>query len=211
MNKSLFLPVLLAMIFFTSISFAQNKNDLEFGFFAGVSLASVVVEEESSDLKSKIALNAGFFSEYFFSEKWSLKSKIYYDQRGFDNAQIETIFTGTGYLIERGSYTFHNVTIPVLANFNFGNNERFYLNLGPFASYVFSVEKSVGGTESTDDFNSFDFGLEGGIGFKFSFSNKNEKSFFLEYTGQKGFLDLDNNEFGTIKNIQHSLNFGFKF
>ena len=139
MNKSLFLPVLLAMIFFTSISFAQNKNDLEFGFFAGVSLASVVVEEESSDLKSKIALNAGFFSEYFFSEKWSLKSKIYYDQRGFDNAQIETIFTGTGYLIERGSYTFHNVTIPVLANFNFGNNERFYLNLGPFASYVFSV------------------------------------------------------------------------
>ncbi|MCR9181908.1 MAG: PorT family protein, partial [Flavobacteriaceae bacterium] len=198
------------MIFFTSNSFAQNNNDLEFGFFAGVSLASVSEEENVSDLESKIALNAGFFSEYFFYEKWSLKAKIYYDQRGFDNAPI-LIIDGINNRTERGSFIFHNLTIPVLVNFNFGNNERFYLNIGPYASYIFSAEKSEGETESTDDFNSVDFGLEGGIGFKFSFSNKNEKSFFLEYAGQKGFSDLDNNEFGTIKNIQHSLNFGFKF
>ncbi len=163
--------LLLATIFFTIHSYAQKSGDFELGLFAGLSLSSVSSNEALADVGPKLGLNVGLFGNYFFSEQWGLRTKIYYDQKGFDNV----LLAATNSTTKEGSITFHNVTIPLMANFNFGNNNSWFINAGPYVSQLLSAQASEGVSEQKNQFNKTDIGAEGGFGYKFSLSKRNKK------------------------------------
>ena len=97
--------------------------------------------------------------DYYFSNSWSVKTKLIYDRKGWDNGFIEDDFGS--YITD---YNLDYLTVPVLASWHFGNNKNWFLEFGPYVGFLLNAEEVRFGTDVTDSFNSTDFGLALGIG-----------------------------------------------
>lgn len=200
--KKKFITVTL-LIAFSVIGFAQKKGDVEFGINLGLNSSNVTSEYLSSDTGTGV--NLGFAADYFFSDSWSLKGKIIYDQKGWDNGYFDD-----GINEFRTNYNLNYLTIPVMANWHFGKKKNWNLNFGPYAGFLLSAEETAYNTNVKEFFNTNDFGLNIGIGVKFPLSNKLKLN--IEYEAQSGFSDVfkDNNN-KRIIGTRGALNVGLNF
>lgn len=191
------------LIAFSVIGFAQKKGDVEFGINLGLNSSNVTSEYLSSDTGTGV--NLGFAADYFFSDSWSLKGKIIYDQKGWDNGYFDD-----GINEFRTNYNLNYLTIPVMANWHFGKKKNWNLNFGPYAGFLLSAEETAYNTNVKEFFNTNDFGLNIGIGVKFPLSNKLKLN--IEYEAQSGFSDVfkDNNN-KRIIGTRGALNVGLNF
>jgi len=202
--KNLFLTAILAFGF-ASISSAQDKGDVEFGFNIGYNSSTVIVSNSIFQPDSGNGLNVGLAADYYFSDRWSIKGKLIYDQKGWDNGTFEDAL-GT-YLTD---YNLNYLTIPVMANWHFGGTRNWYLNFGPYAGFLMSAEETAGGVDVKEAFNSTDFGLAFGIGVKIPVSDKLKIS--LEFDGQSGFSNVFKETNGyRITNSRGAFNIGLNF
>lgn len=200
--KKLFIAVVVTLGC-TLFSYAQNKGDVEFGVNLGFNFSNVSAGSFSSDTGS--GFNAGFAADYYFSDRWSIKGKLIYDQKGWDNGYFENQFG-----IYKADYNLNYLTIPVMANWHFGSKRNWYLNFGPYAGFLLNAKESSLNTEIKEYFNSTDFGLALGIGVKIPVSDK--LKVFLEYDGQNGFSDVFNNNQGDIvTGARSAFNIGLNF
>lgn len=191
------------LIAFSVIGFAQKKGDVEFGINLGLNSSNVTSEYLSSDTGTGV--NLGFAADYFFSDSWSLKGKIIYDQKGWDNGLL---YVGVNRY--NTNYNLNYLTIPVMANWHFGKKKNWNLNFGPYAGFLLSAEETAYNTNVKEFFNTNDFGLNIGIGVKFPLSNKLKLN--IEYEAQSGFSDVfkDNNN-KRIIGTRGALNVGLNF
>ncbi|SCX90066.1 Outer membrane protein beta-barrel domain-containing protein [Nonlabens sp. Hel1_33_55] len=148
------------------------------------------------------ALAVGASLDYYFSDRWSLRSGLFYAPIGaeddFDN-------------VDKLNY----LSIPVNANWHFGSRRNWYLNFGFSAKFLLSAKGELSTGEEIDLENfikSTDFGLDLGIGYRF---NVNENfMLFGEVQGYGGFIDvLDINDVVTpeLRNSSSTINFGAIF
>lgn len=191
------------LIAFSVIGFAQKKGDVEFGINLGLNSSNVTSKYLSSDTGTGV--NLGFAADYFFSDSWSLKGKIIYDQKGWDNGLL---YVGVNRY--NTNYNLNYLTIPVMANWHFGKKKNWNLNFGPYAGFLLSAEETAYNTNVKEFFNTNDFGLNIGIGVKFPLSNKLKLN--IEYEAQSGFSDVfkDNNN-KRIIGTRGALNVGLNF
>lgn len=191
------------LIAFSVIGFAQKKGDVEFGINLGLNSSNVTSEYLSS--YTGTGVNLGFAADYFFSDSWSLKGKIIYDQKGWDNGLL---YVGVNRY--NTNYNLNYLTIPVMANWHFGKKKNWNLNFGPYAGFLLSAEETAYNTNVKEFFNTNDFGLNIGIGVKFPLSNKLKLN--IEYEAQSGFSDVfkDNNN-KRIIGTRGALNVGLNF
>lgn len=201
--KKIALTLIIALGLTTSIS-AQKKGDLEFGFNIGYNNSTVSDTYESSDAGA--GLNIGGSMDYYFSNSWSIKTKLIYDQKGWDN----------GYIQDNGGFAFvtdynlNYLTVPVMANWHFGSNKNWFLEFGPYVGFLLNAEETRFGTDVTDFFNTTDFGLALGIGVKIPLNDK--LKLFFEYEGQGGVNDiLQQNDYSAVTNSRSSINVGLNF
>ena len=135
------------------------------GVKGGVNFSNLYVDDVQSE-KMKAGLNLGLFAKVPVTNGFSVQPEILYNNRG---SKI-TFLSGFG----GGEYRFNlnYVEVPVLAVFNLGR--YFNIHAGPYAAYLTSAnvkaEDNGSGNESLvdfneDNFNRFDYGLAGGIGF----------------------------------------------
>ena len=200
--KKLLLTAVLTLGCFL-FSFAQNKGDVEFGVNLGFNLSNVTAGSYSADTGT--GFNAGFATDYYFSDRWSIKGKLIYDQKGWDNGFFENQF-GTF----EADYNLNYLTIPVTANWHFGSKRNWYLHFGPYVGFLLNAKETSLNTEVKDYFSSTDFGLALGIGVKIHVSDK--LKIFLEYDGQSGFLDVfKNNEGDVLTGARSAFNVGLNF
>lgn len=190
---------------FASISSAQGKGDVEFGVNIGFNSSTVVVSNSIFQPDNGQGLNIGLAADYFFSDRWSIKGKLTYDQKGWDNGSFED---------ENGFYTtdynLNYLTVPVMANWHFGSKRNWYLNFGPYVGFLMSAKETTGDVDVKEAFNSTDFGLALGIGVKIPVSDKLKIS--IEYDGQGGFSDVFKDSDGyRIQNSRNSFNVGINF
>ena len=77
----------------------------------------------SENLSNKIrtSFNAGVIGEYYFSNRWSLRSGLVYDSKG-----SKVKLSGEEY-IDKLNY----IAVPLHANWHFGSNRNWFLNFGP--------------------------------------------------------------------------------
>ena len=202
--KKLWSTALLALGFVT-ISLAQNKGDVEFGVNIGFNSSTVTDSNSYLQADSGIGFNTGFAADYYFSDEWSIKGKLIYDQKGWDNGSFTT--ANREY---RTNYNLNYLTVPLLANWHFGSKRNWSLNFGPYAGFLMSATETTGGTNVKEAFNTNDFGLALGIGVKIPVSNKLKISF--EYEGQGGFSNVfKESDGGVIRNSRTSFNVGVNF
>ncbi|MGL2966234.1 porin family protein [Flavobacterium sp. XGLA_31] len=203
MRKTIFTIILALGI--TTISSAQKKGDVEFGLNIGYNSSSVSNSRETSDSKS--GFNFGGSADYYFSRAWSIKGKLIYDQKGWDNGFIEDSQTGFQYNTD---YRLNYLTIPIMANWHFGNDRNWYLQFGPYMGFLLSAEETRFGTDVKKAFNTNDFGLTLGIGVKIPVSDK--VKLFFEFDGQGGVDDIfKQNDYSAVTNSRTSINFGANF
>jgi len=80
--------LLLGMLTFLSIN-AQDGGDFEFGINSGLNLANVSSIDGENSANTRVAFNVGVSGEYYFSDRWGLKTKLIYDSKGWADGFIE--------------------------------------------------------------------------------------------------------------------------
>lgn len=158
---------------------AQQSKGVELGFGVGFNGATVV-SNDNETTKSKSGFNVAFSLDSYFSNRWSIKTKAIYDQKGWADgyAAIGDI------LYQKADYSLNYITIPVMANWHFGKTRNWYLNFGPYVGFLLDAKMSAYTGSFKSSFNSVDGGLAYGIGIKLSLSQKTK--FYFELEGQSG-------------------------
>ncbi|MGZ3754945.1 MAG: porin family protein [Mucilaginibacter sp.] len=205
-----FLFTLFALMGTYSLTFAQNFWDAspsKFEFGANVGYNGSYVTENLNGTATIGGFNLGLSADYSFSEKWSIKAKVIYDQKGWGNGimsfQDGTTFYGVNYKL-------NYITVPLLASWHFGRTSNWYLNFGPYVGVLMSAKASAGISDVKSAFSHTDGGLAAGIGVKFPV-NDNFQIFF-ETDGQSGVVNIFKNTDGNLyQNVRSSINVGVNF
>lgn len=199
-----FIIVLLIVLSLCTTAFSQTKSKVEFGINAGYNAATVTAGENTNS-KYRSGFNAGVSADYYFSDRWSIKGKLNYDQKGWNNG-----FVQMGNSTYPTDFHLDYLTIPVMANWHFGHTRNWYLNFGPYAGILLSASETANDMDLKEGFSSVDFGLDLGIGVKIPVSERTK--FFIELNGQSGFSDLiKENQGETIRSRTSNINIGFNF
>ena len=186
------------------ISQAQDKGEFEYGFFAGLNVSNVSTIDNEDSASSKIGFNVGAYGEYYFSERWSLRANLNYDQKGWSDG----FFTDDTQSITT-DYALNYLTVPVLANWHFAKKRNWYLNGGLYAGFLLNAKITETDFDVSDAISSTDFGVALGIGVKIPVG---DHKIFIEYGAQSGFTDIfEQNSGEAIRNGRSSLNVGFTF
>jgi len=203
---------ILTIVLFTSLSMfnlnaQSSKGDVELGIGLGFNYSNVVVGSNAENATgSKTGLNVSAVGEYFFSDRWGIKAKLIYDQKGWGDGFFDD---------ENGSITtdfnLNYITIPVMANWHFGSTRKWYLNFGPYVGILLNAETEKRGIEVTEAFSSTDFGFAYGIGYKFDVADN--AKLYIEWDGQSGFSDVFeiSDSGSSVRNGRGSFNVGVLF
>lgn len=186
---------------------AQDKGDFEFGGHLGLNLANVstIYGQEITD--ARVAFNIGALGEYYFSDRWGVKMKIIYDNKGWADGFITNEDTDVTVITD---FKLNYITVPVMANWHFGSRRNWYLNFGPYAGFLINAEDSELEIDVKEAFNTNEFGLAYGIGYKFSLNEKSK--LFVEYDGQSGLTDIfEENGGDSVISNRSSFNLGILF
>jgi hypothetical protein len=204
--KKIFTTLFMVMGIY-SLSQAQfkTKGDTEFGVGAGYGGAYLSNGGSGQTSKSIGAVNAAVSADHYFSDRWSLKVKVAYDQKGWGNGFLATptqVYTGVEYKL---TY----ITVPVMANWHFGKTRNWYLNFGPYVGFLSKAEAKAYNLDVTSAVNSTDGGLALGIGIKIPISER--LKFFVEYEGQGGVVNAFKSTTDPAQVSRGSFNIGFNF
>jgi len=187
------------------IAGAQGKGKLEMGINIGANFA--YISDDYGDSDTRVGFNGGISADYYFSDAWSMKAKLIYDQKGFDNGEIGDFDTGEFYPTD---YHFNYLTVPVMASWHFAPKRNWYLHFGPYVGFLMNAEDSRFGVNVKDDFNSTDFGLAVGVGVKIPLNDKFR--LFFEYDAQAGVTDIVKEPgFSDTNNVRSAINVGINF
>ncbi len=176
--KNTFLSLSALLLFSFSI-YSQDRGSREIQFRLGINSASFSTSEGNTGSVSGI--NVGALIDFYSSDRWSFKTGLVYDQKGFEKGFITDLNTGISY---NTSFKSNYLTVPVMANWHFGSNRNWYLHFGAYLGSLLSANDTKFNTDAKPFFNSFDFGINYGIGYKFTISDKLKLA--LEYDEQDG-------------------------
>jgi len=188
---------------------AQEKGKIELGASTGLNYSAISNSDGSSD--GSISFNLAASADYYFSDRWSVRAKLVYDRKGWDNAfySIYDETTLTTYS-EKTDVNLNYFTIPVEAEWHFGRKRNWYLHLGPYAGFLLNSRAADLDLDTTDEFRTTDFGIAFGAGIKFPISEK--LKIFVEYDEQTGFSEIfESNNYSKMTNSRLSLNVGVNF
>ncbi|HTI58218.1 porin family protein [Mucilaginibacter sp.] len=204
MKKILTAILILSGIYTTAL--AQAPNNGEFGINVGLNTSSVQYSGTGENSDYKVGVNFGISGEYYFSDRWGVKAKVIYDQKGWGNGFIQ-LEDGTE--IDGVNYHLNYFTVPIMANWHFGRKRNWYLDFGPYVGFLASANESSNSADIKPLFTSTDVGIAFGLGVKVPVSRT--ASVFFEYDGQGGLNNVFKDSDGTFQNIRSSFNVGLLF
>lgn len=203
--KKIFTTLFIALgIYGVASAQVKEKGDTEFGVEFGLNTSYVTDGGGYQQTDALAGFNAGVSGDFYFSNRWSLKVKAIYDQKGSGNGLILTFDNGD----QIGGYNLKTsyITIPVMANWHFGMHRNWYLDFGPYVGIL--TNASFGGKDVKDGLNTTDVGFRIDVGVKFPISDK--AKFFIEVGGQGGATNIFKDG-SSIQNETSSLNIGVNF
>jgi hypothetical protein len=145
---------------------AQNTR---VGLKGGLNLSNLYVDE-ADDENARIGWHAGLYAQLFSSEAFAIQPELNFSTKG--TGITYGTFGANGVDIENETNIILNyLDIPVLAVFKLGTAAE--IHAGPYWGYLVSAQtKNKAGdpnnefdTRDRDNFDKWDYGLVGGIGF----------------------------------------------
>ena len=204
MKKALITLLVLAGVY--SAATAQTTKAPEFGVNIGLNQSTVQYSGTQENAAYKSGFNLGVSAEYYFSDRWGIKGKVIYDEKGWANGFL---VLNDGTEIDGVDYHLNYITIPIMANWHFGRARNWYLDFGPYLGFLASANESSNSANVKPLFNSTDVGIAFGLGVKIPISDK--AKLFFEYEGEGGFTNVFTQSDGTYQNIRSSINIGLIF
>jgi len=181
------------------------------GIKGGVNFTTLYSSDVSTS-HMKTGFNAGVFAKLPVTRGFSIQPELLYSLKGA-KSKYDNFVQGSG------EYRFNlgYIELPVLAVVNLGSN--FNIHAGGYAAYLVNANvKNVnnngdiqGATElNTSDFNRWDFGLAGGVGFDIEhFTLGARYNYGLSHIGKSS--SLAGQLAGNAKNAGFSIYAGFGF
>lgn len=186
MKKNILLQ---ALLFLNALVFAQGNN-FELGVMGGLGIANMRNSPFSTgniyQVNKKITSATGGISMGQKINKYvSLRGYLLYETKGedtnFSSTDPNVVFVN-GHTAFKYNYT----TFHFSARGTYGDEFKVYLEAGPYVGYLINAyaiqypsSQTVGGityppkkTNLTENRNSVDYGISGGLGFIYEFNNK---------------------------------------
>lgn len=173
MKKSLLISAFIIVSIFSTSVFAQSGR-----FFIGAN-AGIGVSKVSTLLDYGIAYNGNVSIQYKLSDNFSLVSGIGFEQRNSKDEihAIDEQYNSYNFLM-RHYYNF--VQVPVLFRAEIGNKTKYFINAGPYFSYITNQNtmlldentQIISEYSLTDGFNKFVTGVSFGAGVNIPIADK---------------------------------------
>ncbi len=153
MNKKLLLGLITAFVF----GFSVHAQDARYGFRLGLNYSDIDFEDGSSgittrDSEGRIGFVAGFFAQYYFSDKFSIQPELQYSAQGERSRVIDIENSSEA----RDRLKVNVLQLPILLNFHY---RKITLSAGP------QVGLRIWEFERTEDYETFQFSALGGVGY----------------------------------------------
>ena len=170
MKKILVLAVL-TVLGFTNV----NAQEIKFGAKGGLNFASIS-GDNTKGIDLVTAFNFGVLSEIPISDKFSF--------------QPELMYSGQGYSFKNNTIALSYLNIPLMGKYYL--TKGLSLEAGPQIGFLLSAKNEK--TDVKDSFNTFDFGVNFGLGYKLD----NGLNFGVRYN--LGLTDINNLDNSSIEN-----------
>ena len=204
MKKNNFLlAALVALFAFTlpAITNAQTAKVWSFGPEAGITVSSY--GNDGANSEAKPGLGAGVFLTYSIINTFGITTKLLYYEKGAEFSS------------QNMKQTLQYIEIPVMGRlfFNKEGNVRPNIFFGPSFAFLAGAKNKVGGDVEKiesfkNSFNTFDFGLTGGLGCNFRIAN--ETYFVLDGRYTHGVSDIAKNN-DDVNNKSFLVSAGLQF
>ncbi|MFI1743115.1 porin family protein [Thalassobellus sediminis] len=214
------------LIFLTFNLYGQDK--IITGINTGLTYSDFRGNRFFENFDSELNYLIGVSIDFKISEKLFLSTDLNYEKKSvklfYPESNVTNIFVGTpiGEAPKpipdlKFQTKFQYFSIPIMVKYFFGKNLEFYVNGGPFLSYLLDVKNIDDGNESdldfNDSFNKTDFGLTFGFGYNFEIDENNSIS--IELRDNYGINDnskSNNSNFSSTKSnsVNLILNWDFK-
>ena len=182
--------IFLVAVLFLATSASIQAQLVKFGVKAGVNFANQTgdaFDAPEIDKEGITSFHAGVVAEIKLLDRFAIQPELLYSTQGatYKNA-VSEFKNELGYL-----------SIPVMAKFYL--TDSFSLEVGPQASFLLSEKDNV----DFEDAETFEFGVNAGLGFKLT------DNFFIQGRYGLGLTDASRN--ADVKNSTVQLSVGFLF
>ena len=166
MKKLRNLSLLVCAVAISMISFSNAQAQYaKAGIKGGLNLSNLYVNDADDD-QARIGWHAGFYGQLFASEAFAIQPEVNFSTKGTGVTRIDA--TSARY---ESKFNLSYIDIPILAVFKLGDVAE--IHAGPYWSYLLGAEiRNNSGnpdnqftTIDRDNFDDWDYGLVGGIGF----------------------------------------------
>ena len=166
MKKLRNLSLLVSAVAISMISFTNAQAQYaKAGIKGGLNLSNLYVNEADDD-KARIGWHAGFYGQLFASEAFAIQPEVNFSTKGTGVTRVDA--TSARY---ESNFNLSYIDIPVLAVFKLG--EVAEIHAGAYWAYLLGAEirnndrnpDNEFTTQDRDNFEDWDYGLVGGIGF----------------------------------------------
>lgn len=186
--------LIIAVTLTTTFASAQLREKGTIELIPQIGYSSANYRGDNTSGNSPIGAAAfGVGGDYFFSNRWSLRSGLLFQTMG-------TEFPGVK---EKLNY----VTVPLNANWHFGSTRKWNLNFGPGIGFLTSAESN--GQDVKDMANTTQISLNVGIGYKLEVTPK--ISILIDYQELFGLSDITRSSDNSIRNSYRAFDLGVVF
>lgn len=202
MKKFIFTTALLISV--VGYSQLREKGTIELAPVLGVGFANYYGGDATSANKPITRATFGANIDYYFNDRWSLRSGLIYQVFG-------TEIKSRGSIYINAEEDLKYITIPVNANWHFGSTRKWHLNFGPSFSFLTAAESTINGVtfDIKEGVNSFQLGLNIGIGYKIEISEK--FGIDISYNETLGLTKVSKSTQFSFKNTQSAINLAAVF
>ena len=193
--KKILLTVVIALTATIAQAQTREKGSFEYINQIGYSSANYNGEGVNLDNKPVNAVSYGLGGDYYFNNRWSLRSGLLFQTMGTKS--------GLGIFKDELQY----LTIPVNANWHFGSTRKWNLNFGPSIGFLTSA--NTNGIDIKELVNSTQIGFNYGIGYKIEVSEK--VGILIDWQGMAGLSDITKESSTDLKNVYSAFNAGCVF
>lgn len=152
-----------------------NAQEIKFGAKGGLNFATVS-GDNTKGIEGVTSFNFGVLSEIPISDKFSF--------------QPELMYSGQGYSFNHNTIALSYLNIPLMGKYYL--TKGFSVEAGPQIGFLLAAKNEK--TNVKDSFNTFDFGVNFGLGYKLD----NGLNFGVRYN--LGLTDINNVDNSSIKN-----------
>jgi outer membrane protein W len=191
--------IFLSVTSFLCFSQSRDKGTIELSPVIGYSQSMIFIFTS----EPVGGINIGSNVDYYFNENWSLRSGLFYQTMG-SNEVIFLIFS------DKYSEKLKYLSVPLVINWHFGSNKNWNLNYGVGGGFLLDAKAKSGDgitIDTKDVSNSFQFGINAGIGYKLVLTEN--IGLVFDVSQFMGFTDTNKEK--SRKNFYTSFNFGGVF